>query len=1680
MLKKLISFVCCLLPIGAVADVYSVSATGEEGTISLTDSATNVLDSSVTENVKDVIDGGDTLRIDAGMTLDAGSSFSVNGGMHVGAENVTNTSNNLYVMDTANSAGNFIVSTTGQVSVGTVLEVLNAWDLTISDNGNATSSFGANSVVIGTGSKLMLANLGEVAVGTSVGGNGDFVVENVGNVNIGSVNTTGTVSITGADLVNLVGLVSENDTKIESVGNINVTGDGTTGGISNSGKMVLNAGVDIFVAGNLENTGDGAPSLEITAGRALTVNGTMKNDSANGEMELDVESWTVKGADVNGYSFVNNGDFTATVTGETNLAGGFNIENMGVDNTFDLTTGQLVLGANNLISNKLNSFNLSVTDGNLALDTLVNKSGNMTVDVPVGDFSADYILNQRGRVDLFAQSVGLGGGVIDGVKTSIETDAGAITTLTARGMITAEAGISNQGTLNMYAPTLVLNSVANAGAGSVLNIGARLGANGLLVGNSVQITNNLSNAAGIVNVYANDISVGGQLVSDGGETTVKGTNLTFGGVDVNGGKLYLDSTQVDVNDDFDVTVGGMVNLSANSANVAGLTVADTFNVAGDIVYGGTTGMLNVEKNQSTISAKKITVGGNIDLSVPNYGAILASNSVQVDGNVSVGQENDLTVGDAGAPGTSGFNVGGDLSVEENATATIYSYIVGEGSVTVKNNGLMKLYGTSLVATNGDIDIAGSVRFDEETTEEKGLALVGVSDLFVMQTKGADSNINLGSINVDDKKVLNILAANDVSVANTVDNEGVLAVSAAGDASIVDDVTNDGTLNISAANITATSVDNNAGSVTLTATDIVLTDSIENDAVFTVDASNITAGSIVHNAGTMDFDALVLTADSVAINAGVAKFKIADIDIKGDLNVLGDLTQNGISGALNLVGAQTVDADNLKASGAFIAESGDSIYNIETNISLGDVQVANTAAALFYATDFITQNGITNSGDLTVAANQIQAGVIVNESGFLDLQAQTILGSSVTVNGGNVLLTGDNAAFDGAITSGGVLAQNEAGNIKINADSYVLTAGNIEVAGINQTGVLTINSSDVNVAGDINATALKIAANPMGNWANVNVDGSVSGNVNFVGLEKMTIGGDYTFNGNSTISAAILPYATGTGINTTDINYWASVSLQDDDTFGKITNAADAAPLISVGGKFMSDVDIMKLGDIDSPNLEGSQVGITVFDMFDAGTAIWLLHADGGVTDLSSKIRNINVKFCNADASICAAYYGEWPAYISVRDSDGDANPDSLYVVFDNRFGGPVEVFGIQPIVDRDPEHTDGEFIAAGALDEMIAGQLENNKFFNRTPIEVIPEVFKDTNLSDVANELYNRMEDYVLNRDGAPLTAFSRLFQVHEIERIAGSVALNEHTSFRSFEDRMIDEFIWNRNRRLDKVWMDVDYGMFYQNTVDGHHADGHRFSVSGGYDWQQDDKTIFGFMGRVSHTSSGATDSMDLSYGTVSQMGNINLDVTDTDIGVGAYMLKTLNEKNRLYGNAFLDAHLFDVEREQTFVADISGNGTAFSLISEWGLLHDILNQYIVGNLYARMGYNFGFDVKEESAGDEYMRLQSDGYFILTPGYSLTAQKRIYPSAWFQIRPYASIGVEYDVFGMPDKAEYKFAVANGYTDYDINVDPLWANIGGGIEFLSATGVHVGIDYRYQYNSDIQLHNIKVSGMYRF
>jgi hypothetical protein len=296
----------------------------------------------------------------------------------------------------------------------------------------------------------------------------------------------------------------------------------------------------------------------------------------------------------------------------------------------------------------------------------------------------------------------------------------------------------------------------------------------------------------------------------------------------------------------------------------------------------------------------------------------------------------------------------------------------------------------------------------------------------------------------------------------------------------------------------------------------------------------------------------------------------------------------------------------------------------------------------------------------------------------------------------------------------------------------------------------------------------------------------------------------------------------------------------------------------------------------------------------------------------------------------------------------------------------------------------------------------------------------------------------------------------------------------------MIDEFLWNRNRNLRKVWADIDFGSFQHSAQDDKTIHGNRFSFTAGVDWQQWSDTLLGFAARVSHLSSDGKDSVDLSYGINSATGTVSYGADDTVVGFGAYILSTLDtNKVRGYGNLFLDLHMLSVERDQTFMASISGQGTDLALVSEWGLLHDISSQYLVGNVYARVGYNFGFDITESAGGGDYMNLKSDGYFILTPGYSLSLQKRFYMTPWFQIRPNISAGVEYDVGGS-SAAAYKFAPASEYSKYKLNIDPLWLNGQIGADFIMVSGFQFGVNYRYHYNPDIQSHDWRITASYRF
>ena len=1458
-------------------------------------------------------------------------------------------------------------------------------------------------------------------------------------------------------------------TYISSTGNINITGDGDIENSYQSGYMVVKAGGALTVSGNIANSNS---EMNIVAD-TINVTGTIKNDTEKsdtgfGTLVLKADTLTVSGGDVenNNVGFANGGDLIIDVTGTTTITYGFDLSAMGTGNKFSLTTGTLDLGDTgnldrwlNVFTNKLDDFKLIVNNASFTVagdinngqinDTEYNIFANMLVEAQsltvgnVHNHGESLTLNATGPDKDGVGAVLTTGEVIvydtakitkidSGDKLVVKgavTNSGEHTSLSGKGSVTISGGVSNSaGTLDIGATTsngLITFGNNVTGIDGTLNISAReVQINGSLISGSADEG---AINSGVINIDASDFDNG---------------YLEIGAVDVNGGVVNLNALKggIQVNGAIDVA-GGRVNVDGTTHN---LTAGGTIDIAGNFELrepvngtGGNGDMYVAASGQqgfnmtSTAAKGAINIGGDIIATQSgSRTAQLSAATINVAGGVDVFGGNKVIFGNDASEYT---GIKGDVLAQAGGKLVVYSDDFDANSVNVQKGSALIAYGTQISA-DGEINFAdglwfGGINPEPQTGTETGLFINGNTTNMTLSA----SNIHFGGlVDLGNGKQLTLQA-------NGTENPNIAM-----------------------------------GGLSITGADTVM---------------NIKSDSVAN----------VMVASGVAIDGGV---------VQGT---------SVVPGMLNLMASETNFAAQSLSVNTYTANTGIATFDIDGDITVaGGISVRKDAETTLAGGGMFTTTDVTNAGTLVMrGGNGIKMNDILSNTGNLTLDSGvgvTQIDTFAVAQTGKITLQGAGMTTDGVFTtSDAMLFQNttdelKEGEVNIVSDKYAITASKFDVYGIDQlSGYMQVNTNDINVDTNIDAGDLRFAKYPSTtsnqaskySWIDATIGGNVSGGVDFWGLKRLDIGGNYTFNNNSDLWAAIMPYdASGMG-NTSAQNYWSKIEATENNKVGEITNAENGGALITVGGQLISNLDglVDNMATGTTTNREPT-VTVSVFDIVDQGTAIWLLHADKGinVADEFENLRNIDVKFCNGDGSVCVNYADllrpsafnetgdDLPIYLTERDTDKDGVADSIYIVFDPAFGGPIEVFKIQPIVAGVPSHTDGEYVSAGALDNLIAGQLANKYFVNRTPIELIPEIFKGTNLMEMSQELYDRMNYYSLTGQGDSLARFSRLFQARELEQIAGSIALNEHTNFRDFEDRMFDEFIWNRNRNLNKAWLDVDFGLFSQDASDSKRVKGERFSIAGGFDWQESETMIMGLTARVSNSSSDNSDMVDLTYKPNQQpvLGTVDMNVDDLNIGFGAYLMQILGEKTRLYGNLFLDVHMLDIARDQTFMEHIDGSGTAFSLISEIGLMHDWLNQYIVGNMYARVGYNFGFDITEHAAGQDYMDMQSDGYVILTPGYSLMAQKRIYPSSWFQIRPYASIGVEYDVLGAPDFVKYKFALAHTYTKYDIDIDPLWANIGGGVEFLSASGLQFGIDYRYQYNDAIQLHNIRVSGSYRF
>ena len=891
--------------------------------------------------------------------------------------------------------------------------------------------------------------------------------------------------------------------------------------------------------------------------------------------------------------------------------------------------------------------------------------------------------------------------------------------------------------------------------------------------------------------------------------------------------------------------------------------------------------------------------------------------------------------------------------------------------------------------------------------------------------------------------------------------------------------------------------------------------------------NIASGSIENKStGTMSITAGAINAQAITndSNSGTLNINASSLSLTGgDASDVASFINKGnfvgvVSGATTL--AHGFDLSSMGATNSFSLTTGtlslgdridaffdNNLTSFTVNVTNGAINAntirngySDSAAVMnLSALTFINADGVyAYGGTMNLSAQTISigtGGLSVAEGGALNVSnAEAVVsdaavaiygnlsaGLASAASGGMNIVSGftEIDAKDNTITVGGGISANGSGNgLGIFAQTVNVTNDVISSNG----GGIASNAGTVNIGGNVGGGNVAFYNPGSSDGMYITVGGSIIGGTDIIGLAHMTVGGDYTFDDASRLVAFA---NSGAGFT-----YWATATFDEDNMVSVITNnVGGAEPLISVSGHLITNVSGDALVPNDSALLD-SQIGINLRNIVNGSSAIWLLHADQGIEELAARIAGLSINFCNADGTICmdylaatGAYNGagtELPIHLVSYDTDGDGINDSLYVVFDDQLTDRGRLFKLQPIVASAPYYTIGEYQSAGALDDLIEHLLISKGFSYDSPAGVMRILFDNTVMSEVSEELYQRMMYYWAYNKPDVIRAFSRVFQLREANQIADMLELNTHTVFKDISNRFIDEAIWNRNRRLNKLWFVGDYGYFWDDLVDNH-AHGSRINFNFGYDWQANNTLILGWMGHVGHARGEDNDVINLTYGATRATGYVDTDVRNLNVGGGAYFMKTLGIKARWYGDAMLDLNFIDVKRDQTWVdGRIEGDAFSLGLVGETGIIHDWLNQYVIGNVYLRLGYNSGFDMTEKVRGTDYMDLDFDGHLILTPGYSLTAQKRIYPSAWFQFRPYATVGVEYDLIKSPDQMHYRFAVVNPWREYDIGVDPLWAHAGAGIEFLSVNGVHVGLDYRYQYNANVQMHKLQLSGMYRF
>jgi fibronectin-binding autotransporter adhesin len=1104
------------------------------------------------------------LAKDVSVTAAAGGTVAVTGDISgtggltkTGTGTVTLSGNNAFAGNNTVSAGTLVAasnnalgsaaSTTSVASGSTLalqggVTLANTGVLTL--NGAGVSSVGAlnsaagsntiaGAITLGSATTIGSATAGTtLTLGGVVSGANNLTTTGAGNITFNAANTLSgslTVGGSGSAITTLGSGASFANVTGVTINTGNTLALGAVNQFNNSANLTLAGGtlnVDGFSATFRQLTQSTASTIDyLNDGSVLRFNGVNGSVSGLGTLSgaLTIANWagslTGSGTEqlvvystagapvVTGITFAGWG--AATTIARNDIGAGYYeiLPNVTANDWNVNGNGTWGTGANWTSGSAPNSAAAIVRLGNLGsaapltTNPTITVSANTIVGTLIFDNSTsrNYTISGAGRLDFGANATVI---VNDNGAHTIATNGRYAGSATITNNSTAATGLTLSGQLDQRASgtlavtgtgttvisgvitqasgttallktgtgSLVLSNAGNAYTGTTtlrngtleIDVNAPSGANGAL-GNaaSAVIVNDASTTAGMntaLLIGSTGVTVGRDITigSQGATTTLGGTNTT--GTNTFSGAISLAK---------DITVtsatGGIVALNGTLSGTGGLIKTG----AGTVSIGGTTSNTftgNIDIQAGTLSLAKT---GGFDVIGPIQGAIGDLASVTLSGAtavLSVGGPAGQTLEEIGSlAGVAGSNV----NVAQATAFTLY---------TGNNNNTTTFAGTLT-------DTGGALSLDKQGT--------GTMTLSGANTYRGTTVVETGTLVAANNTALGSATGN-----TTVNNGATLGLQ--GNITITGEQINLTTVTVAP---TANALSNLSGSNTITG-NISLVGANANDAIRinAAGGSDLTLSGVISEAT----NAKVLTkvGTGTLVLSGANTYTGLTNITAGTLTAANNAALGSTAGATSVqVGATLAVQNNITLTGEAIT-----LYNATapTAPSLKNNSGANTVAGPISLAG-ANNNGViidSNTGNLTLSGviSQVGTGNFLTKTG-----AGTVTLAGTAAN----TFTGAFNLNDGTVVANKTAGQNATGSGAINIGDGIGAANSatLQLAAshqLNDTSAVTI-ATDGRL--DLQANSDTIGALTMGGGA-------------VIGTGTLTLGGNLTFNGIGTATAAI--------------------------------------------------------------------------------------------------------------------------------------------------------------------------------------------------------------------------------------------------------------------------------------------------------------------------------------------------------------------------------------------------------------------------------------------------------------------------------------------------------------------------------------------------------------------------------